>query len=190
MMKELALHVLDIAENSVRGEASHIAISITEDRRNNRFAMEIGDDGKGIPPEVLKTIKDPFTTTRTMRKVGLGIPFLNDTCILCNGRLDIESAVGRGTRLRAEMDYDHIDRPPLGDIASTLMVLLSSHPDIAFTYRHTVDDRAFPEPNEFELTTEELEEILEGVPISNPKVFNWVKTYIRDSIHQCQTADT
>lgn len=114
MMKELALHVLDIAENSVRGEASHIGITITEDRRNNRFAMEIDDDGKGISPEILNTIKDPFTTTRTMRKVGLGIPFLDDTCRLCNGHLDLKSTVGLGTRLSAEMEYDHIDRAPAG----------------------------------------------------------------------------
>ena len=176
MMKELALHVLDIAENSVRGEASHIGITITEDRRNNRFAMEIDDDGKGIAPEILETIK-----------VGLGIPFLNDTCRLCNGRLDMESTVGLGTRMRAEMEYNHIDRPPLGDMAATLMVLMSSHPEIAFTYRHIVDDIAFSEPNEFEISSGELEEILEGVPLTVPKVYNWVKTYLEESIRQCET---
>ena len=166
MMKELALHVLDIAENSVRGEASHIGITITEDRRNNRFAMEIDDDGKGISPEILNTIKDPFTTTRTMRKVGLGIPFLDDTCRLCNGHLDLKSTVGLGTRLSAEMEYDHIDRPPLGDMAATLMVLMSSHPDIAFTYRHIVDDVEFSEPSEFEISSGDLEDILDGVPLT------------------------
>ena len=190
MMKELALHVLDIAENSVRGEASHIVITITEDRRNNRFAMEIDDDGKGISPEILKTIKDPFTTTRTMRKVGLGIPFLNDTCRLCNGHLDMESTVGLGTRLRAEMEYNHIDRPPLGDMAATLMVLMSSHPDIAFTYRHIVDDVEFSEPNEFEISSGELEEILDGVPLTAPKVYRWVKTYLEENIRQCETGGT
>ena len=190
MMKELALHVLDIAENSVRGEASHIGITITEDRRNNRFAMEIDDDGKGISPKILNTIKDPFTTTRTMRKVGLGIPFLDDTCRLCNGHLDLKSTVGLGTRLSAEMEYDHIDRPPLGDMAATLMVLMSSHPDIAFTYRHIVDDVEFSEPSEFEISSGDLEDILDGVPLTTPKVYKWVKTYLEENIRQCETGGT
>ena len=190
MMKELALHVLDIAENSVRGEASHIGITITEDRRNNRFAMEIDDDGKGISPEILNTIKDPFTTTRTMRKVGLGIPFLDDTCRLCNGHLDLKSTVGLGTRLSAEMEYDHIDRPPLGDMAATLMVLMSSHPDIAFTYPHIVDDVEFSEPSEFEISSGDLEDILDGVPLTTPKVYKWVKTYLEENIRQCETGGT
>ena len=190
MMKELALHVLDIAENSVRGEASHIGITITEDRRNNRFAMEIDDDGKGISTEILNTIKDPFTTTRTMRKVGLGIPFLDDTCRLCNGHLDLKSTVGLGTRLSAEMEYDHIDRPPLGDMAATLMVLMSSHPDIAFTYRHIVDDVEFSEPSEFEISSGDLEDILDGVPLTTPKVYKWVKTYLEENIRQCETGGT
>ena len=190
MMKELALHVLDIAENSVRGEASHIGITITEDRRNNRFAMEIDDDGKGISPEILNTIKDPFTTTRPMRKVGLGIPFLDDTCRLCNGHLDLKSTVGLGTRLSAEMEYDHIDRPPLGDMAATLMVLMSSHPDIAFTYRHIVDDVEFSEPSEFEISSGDLEDILDGVPLTTPKVYKWVKTYLEENIRQCETGGT
>ena len=190
MMKELALHVLDIAENSVRGEASHIGITITEDRRNNRFAMEIDDDGKGISPEILNTIKDPFTTTRTMRKVGLGIPFLDDTCRLCNGHLDLKSTVGLGNRLSAEMEYDHIDRPPLGDMAATLMVLMSSHPDIAFTYRHIVDDVEFSEPSEFEISSGDLEDILDGVPLTTPKVYKWVKTYLEENIRQCETGGT
>lgn len=181
MMKELALHVLDITENSVRGEAKNIEILIEEDRVRNRLSIDINDDGKGIDPEMLKTLRDPFTTTRTHRRVGMGIPFLNDTCLQCGGLLDIQSTVGVGTLVHAEMVLDHIDRPPMGDIASTLLNLFSSYPEISFTYRHSVIADPEEEPRVFELSTKELDEMLEGVPISTPSVYVWLKDYIRES---------
>ncbi len=145
-MKELAYHILDIANNSVRGKAESITISIEENRTGNHFELVIEDDGVGIPGDVLKTIKDPFTTSRTMRKVGLGIPFLNDTCMNCNGGLKIESTVGEGTKVTASMELDHIDRPPMGNLASTITTLITSEEQINITYRHSVDDEAFEVP--------------------------------------------
>lgn len=183
-MKELALHVLDITENSVRGDAETIEIVIEENLKENRFVMEINDDGRGIPPEILKTIKNPFTTSRTHRKVGMGIPFLNDTCEMCGGFLRITSEVGVGTRVHAQMEYNNIDRPPLGDIASTLLNLFSSYPDIAFLYRHLYQTPEMEEEEEFSISTPELDEILEGVPLSTPSVFVWVKSFIKDSIEE------
>lgn len=184
MMKEFALHVLDIAENSVRGEASHITIHIVEDKRENLFAMEIADDGKGIPAEMLKTIKDPFTTTRTHRRVGMGIPFLNDTCLMCGGHLDIQSEVGVGTTVRAEMQYNNIDRPPLGDIASTILNLFASYPQIHFNYVHEYREKDEDELREFSISTDELDEVLEGTPISTPSIYVWVKGFLKDSIRE------
>ena len=182
MMKELALHVLDIAENSVRGEAKNIEVIIVENQVKNRFSMEINDDGKGIPEEMLKTIRNPFTTTRTHRKVGMGIPFLNDTCLMCGGFLKIDSKVGEGTRVHAEMELNNIDRPPLGDIASTMVNLFSSYPDICFVYKHGYQDETLPDMQWFEVSTQELNEILDGVPISTPSVYLWVRDFVRDSV--------
>ncbi len=181
-MKELSLHVLDIAENSVRGEANNIEIAIGEDLKDDLFTIDINDDGKGIPEDMLKTIRNPFTTTRTHRKVGMGIPFLNDTCLMCGGKLTIDSTVGTGTKVHAEMSYSSIDRPPLGDIASTLLTLFSSYPDIVFEYRHLYRGAEAPEAEEFSISTAELNEILEGVPLSTPSVFVWVKEFIKDNI--------
>lgn len=181
-MKELALHVLDIGENSVRGDAKHIEILVQEDKRENQLLIRITDDGRGIAPDMLKTIRSPFTTTRTFRKVGLGIPFLNDTCMMCGGRLDIESTVGVGTVVTARMQQDHIDRPPLGDMPSTLMTLFSSHPEIVFTYRYQFRDQDQEQMHEFSISTEELSEILEGVPLSNPSVYVWVKDFIQENM--------
>ncbi len=182
MMKELALHVLDIAENSVRGEAQHIDIAIGEDLKTNRFTMDINDDGKGIPEETLKTIRNPFTTTRTHRKVGMGIPFLNDTCMMCGGFLTIDSEVGVGTKVHAEMEHENIDRPPLGDLSSTLINLFSSYPQIHFSYTHSYRDKDWEEPQIFTITTDELDEILEGTPLTTPSVFIWVRDFLKDSI--------
>lgn len=182
MMKELALHVLDIGENSVRGDGKNVEILLQEDLKENRLIMQIKDDGRGIPPEMLKTIRSPFTTSRTMRKVGLGIPFLNDTCLMCGGKLDIESQVGVGTTVTAQMEHENIDRPPLGDMPSTLMTLFSSHPEIAFTYRYQYRGKDQEEMQEFSVSTQELNEILEGVPLSNPDVYLWVKDFIRENM--------
>ncbi len=184
MMKELALHVLDIGENSVRGDGKHIEILICEDWKENQLTIRIQDDGRGIAPEMLKTIRNPFTTSRTMRKVGLGIPFLNDTCLMCGGQLTIESEVGKGTTVTAQMEQDHIDRPPLGDMPSTLMTLFSSHPEIAFTYRYQYRGKEEAEIQEFAVSTAELNEILEGVPLSTPSVYLWVKEFIRENMEE------
>lgn len=182
MMKELSLHVLDIAENSVRGEAENIDIIIHEDIKNDIFSIDINDDGKGIPQDMLKSIRSPFTTTRTHRKVGMGIPFLNDTCIMCGGSLTIDSAVGSGTKVHAKMQYSSIDRPPLGDISSTLLTLFSSYPNINFTYTHLYTAKDSGCAQEFTISTAQLNEILEGIPLSTPSVFMWVKEFISDNI--------
>lgn len=174
-MKELSHHILDIAMNSVRGEANTITISLRASVKDNWFEFKIEDDGKGISPEMLVTLKDPFTTSRTMRKVGLGIPLLNDTCMYCEGSLIIESTVDVGTTLVASMKLDHIDRPPLGDIGSTISGIMGSYTDIELKFSF-VDDE-----DEFTLTTSELKEELEGVPLYNLEVMQW----ITETVNEC-----
>ena len=180
MMKELALHVLDIAENSVRGEANRIEIRIREDLVRDLFVLDIDDNGKGIAPDMLKSIKNPFTTTRTNRKVGMGIPFLNDTCEMCDGHLSIESEVGAGTKVHAEMRYSHIDRPPLGDVSATMVNLFSSYPEIHFFYTHTYADENGERV--FDLSTDDLNEILDGIPLTTPSVYLWVRDFMKDNV--------
>ena len=177
-MKELAYHILDIANNSVRGKASTINVLINEDIIGNRLTMKINDDGTGIKEDILKTIKDPFTTSRTMRKVGLGIPFLNDTCMTCEGSLVIDSVVGEGTKVKATMRYNHIDRPPLGNITSTMTTLISSEDQINIMYKHIVNDV------EFEVSTQQLKDILGDVPLSQVEVVLWLKSYIKENLDE------
>lgn len=177
MMKELSMHILDIARNSVRAKAKNIKIIIDEAIYKNQIIIKIFDDGMGIEEKLLDEIKNPFSTTRTMRKVGLGIPFLNDTCMLCNGKLNIYSTKGKGTEVIATMQHNHIDRPPMGNIASTIAGLMTSEPDINICFQYYYNDY------HFEIRTNEIKDILgEEVSITNNKVHQWIIEHIKTNI--------
>ncbi|NLM12228.1 MAG: ATP-binding protein [Epulopiscium sp.] len=175
-MKELSLHILDIIENSIRAKATDIKLEIIEDLENNLFEIKIEDNGKGMDEAFAKAIKDPFTTTRTTRKVGLGVPLLVAACNRCNGDVEIQSALGEGTKLRAWMEYHHIDRAPLGDIVSTITNLILSNPDIEFIYIHRYNDRVF------RIDTQEIKDILGDVPINELSVIVWIKEYLTENL--------
>ncbi len=177
-MKELSLHILDIIENSVRAEAIFIEFSIIEDTTKNLFIFQVKDNGKGMSSEFIQQVRNPFTTSRTTRKVGLGIPLLDDLCKMCNGVVEIESTVGVGTTLKATMEYNHIDRIPLGDMASTMVTLILSNPEINFHYTHEYNER------QFVLDTKEVKNLLEGVPISELSVVQWLKEYIIENLSE------
>ncbi|PKM50242.1 MAG: ATP-binding protein [Firmicutes bacterium HGW-Firmicutes-7] len=179
-MKELSLHILDIAQNSVRAKAKNIEITVKELIKENILEFSIEDNGTGIPNEIFKTIKDPFTTSRTTRKVGLGIPFLNDTCILCSGHLDIQTEIGKGTILKAYMMYDHIDRPPLGDITSTIVGLVTSNEDINIHYRHFFNN------NIFEFETNEIKDVVGEIPLADINIYQWMKEFVKENIQEIQ----
>ncbi|WP_105617995.1 ATP-binding protein [Vallitalea okinawensis] len=176
-MKELSLHLLDIAMNSVRGEATKIDIDVMEKPSINIFEFSIKDNGKGIDKEMLHQIKNPFTTSRTTRKVGLGISLMDSTCKLCDGTFDISSEQGVGTKVVATLAYNHIDRPPLGDIATSLMGLFASYDQILFKYKHSYED------NTFLLDLDEIKKVLDGMPLSHPDVYQWTLNYINENIN-------
>ena len=171
-MRELSLHVLDLAENSVRANASLIEIEVIEDLENDQFILSIQDNGKGMNRELLEKVENPFCTTRTTRKVGLGISLLKRNCELCNGKLTLQSELGKGTKLIATMPYNHIDRLPLGDMVSTLVVLIGANPTIDWRYRHQKANQSF------ELDTRQIKAMLQDVPINAPEVMEWIKAYI------------
>ena len=179
MLEDLSQHVLDIAENSVAAQAAEILIEIVEDRSANLLRMVVADNGVGMSREFMERVADPFTTTRTTRRVGMGIPFLKQSAELCGGSFRLESEKGVGTRTEANFCYDSIDRPPLGDMPATMMTLFMGHPDINWTYRHRIDT------DEFTITTEELVEALEDRELlRTTEVGLWVRDLIRDSIDE------
>lgn len=173
-MKELSLNILDIAENSIAAGARNVRIRIRTDRRSNEMVIEVEDDGKGMNAELLRTVSDPFVTTRTTRKVGLGIPLFRQAAEAAGGTLSIESEPGRGTRVTARMELDHIDRQPLGDLGGTMGALLGANPSVDF------DLILEHEGKTFELGSKELKELLGEVPIGSPEIVAWVTEYVRE----------
>lgn len=175
-MKDLALHILDIAQNSIRAGARKIGISIAEDGKGGTLVIEITDDGSGMAREVLERVTDPFFTSRTTRRVGLGIPLFKQNAEATGGHLQIQSEVGKGTALTATFILDHLDRPPLGDLAGVIVMLSGANPEIRFVYRHRV------EKEEYVFDTAEIIEILGEVPVSDPQVMRFLKEMIIENL--------
>lgn len=174
MMQELSLNVLDVAENSVRADASLVEITVEEDTAAGWLTIVIRDNGRGMTPEQVQTVIDPFYTTRTTRKVGLGLPLLRLTAEQTGGSLDIQSTQGVGTTLTARFQRRHLDCPPLGDLAGTVALLIQGSPEVELAYRHTTPR------GEAALSTAELREILGGIPLSEPEVFAWIQEYLTE----------
>ena len=139
-MEDLSLHILDVVENSIEAKASIIEIKIVEDKNNDLLAVEIKDNGRGMNKETINKVLDPFYTTRTTRKVGMGLSLLAQAARESNGNFEINSKVGEGTEVKAVFQYSHIDRKPIGDMKNTLITLMVSHPEINFVYEHQDED--------------------------------------------------
>ncbi len=174
-MRELSLNVLDIAQNSVSAEASLIELVVREDRRAHELMLGVYDNGKGMTAEQVAAVRDPFFTTRTTRKVGMGVPLFKMAAEMTGGSLSIESEVGVGTRVEAFFHTDHVDFVPLGDMCSTVVMLITMNLQIDFIYRVQVDGSAFT------LDTRELKEILGDVPLNDPDIARWIKDYITEN---------
>lgn len=172
-MKELSLHLLDVAKNSVAAGAAHVSITLDEDQ-NGWLTIAIADDGRGMAPEFLARVTDPFTTTRTTRKVGLGLPLLRLTAEQSGGSLSIDSTLGVGTTLTAHFQRRHLDCPPLGDLPGAVALLIQGSPDMELTYRHTTPK------GEAALSTVELRDILGDISLAEPEVFAWIQDYLTE----------
>ncbi|NLY43203.1 MAG: ATP-binding protein [Clostridiaceae bacterium] len=175
-MRELSLHILDIVQNSITAGSTLISIEIVEDAREDLLTILVSDNGKGMTPELLENVWDPFVTTRNTRKVGLGIPLLKGAAEACGGRLDIKSAPGKGTTVKAEFVYSHIDRAPLGDIVGTILTLVVCNPEIDYVYTHTVNDKNFI------FDTREIKKAISGLELNHPEVILWMKEYLSENI--------
>ena len=173
-MRELSLNVLDIAQNSISANASLIEIEVLENTVSKELVIGIYDNGRGMTPEQVQNVQDPFFTTRTTRKVGMGIPLFKLAAEQTGGSLEITSEVGVGTKVRTVFKTDSIDFTPLGDIDSTIIMLITMNTDRDFIYRFGIDEK------EFVLSTKELKEILGEVPLSEPSVTAWIKEYLAE----------
>lgn len=181
--RELSQHILDIFENGVKANAALMYLDIEEDLQANRLSITITDTGSGMDAEMVRRISDPWVTTRTTRKVGLGIPFFKQAAEMCDGSFGIESELGKGTRTWATFRYDHIDRPPLGDLQGTLLCMIVGYPQVGIVYRHRVHPAQEAEAREFVLDTREIREILgEDVELSDPDVVGFLKEMLAEGL--------
>ena len=175
-MRELALHILDIAENSISASADRIKIFVEENFTEDRLKIRIEDNGKGMNTETLVTITDPFVTSRTSRKVGLGIPFFKAAAEACEGTFNIQSTPGQGTTVEAIFKHSHIDRMPLGDLTATLMTLIIGSPEVHWVFEYQVNQERFI------FDDEPIKETLLGLPLSEPAVMKFIRQELEAGI--------
>lgn len=181
-MRELSLNVLDVAQNSISAKASLITIRIRESIQDNTLTISVADNGNGMSPEQVSRVKDPFYTTRTTRRVGMGIPLFRMAAEMAGGTLDVLSLLEKGTTITATFQLNHIDRMPLGDMVDTIVTLIRLNPTVDFVYIHETDT------NTFEADTRSFRNILGDVPLNEPDIINWIADYLTENIQSlnCQ----
>ena len=175
-MNELSLHILDICQNSIKANATLIEIKIEEDTISNEFRISIKDNGHGMNAKTLSGVADPFYTTRTTRKVGLGISLFKMAAEMAGGSLEISSKINQGTTVIATFLHNHIDRAPLGDITETLIILILNDIGVDILYSHHFNGK------EYIFSTKEVKEVLNGIPLTESGVILWIKNNIEDGI--------
>lgn len=173
-MRELSLHVLDVMENAVEAGATRIEVRIDEDLGADRLTIEVADNGQGMSKETMNRVLDPFFTTRKTRHVGLGLPLFAAAARQCDGDLTLESEPGKGTRVKAAFRHSHIDRAPLGDMASALMAILLSGRPVDVAYVHRVGGA------EFAFDSADVRRELGDVPMTHPAVRQWLWQALRE----------
>lgn len=173
-MRELSLNVMDVAQNSVRAEADLVKITVIESDRDDLLSISIEDNGCGMTEEQVAQVIDPFFTTRTTRKVGLGVPLFKMSAEQTGGCFSIKSKVDEGTTTTASYVKSHVDMTPLGDINSTVEILIRCNPDIDFVFVHTTDKGSFT------LDTRELREVLGDVSLDTPDVLEWINEFLKE----------
>jgi anti-sigma regulatory factor (Ser/Thr protein kinase) len=179
-MREIALHLLDLAENSISAGAQTVKITVCEDLLTDVLTASIADDGRGMDEETVKKVTDPFYTSRTTRKVGLGIPLLKGAAEECNGNMVIASEPGKGTEVTITFQHSHIDRMPLGNLSSTFLGLLVGHPDTHWEFMYSA--RSAIGEEKFEFDDQAVKEVIGEIPLSHPDVLGYLRESLDDGI--------
>ena len=180
-MREIALHLLDIAENSVAAESKNISIHVHEDLFTDRLSACVIDDGRGMDAATVHQVQDPFYTTRTTRNVGLGIPLLKLATEQAEGSFSLQSEPGKGAWVEAEFRHSHIDRMPLGDLSVTFLTLLISHPHIDWTFLYRVTERN-GKSRDFLFESAELKSELGDISLTEPEVLTFLRGVFEEGI--------
>ena len=180
-MKDLSMHIMDILQNSTRAKANNITLEVLENYDADTLTLIFKDDGCGMSAETVEKVTNPFFTTRTTRKVGLGLPLLKQNTEMTGGSMTIDSEVGVGTTVTAVFGLTHLDRPPLGDLAGTMVLTIAAHPEIHFIL-HFQRIKDGKEETDYVLDTDELYEALDGVSMQEPEVMTYIKEMVEENI--------
>ena len=183
-MNELSLHILDICQNSIKANSTLIEIIITEDTYHNLFEIIIKDNGCGMSDKTLSEVADPFFTTRTTRKIGLGVSLFKMAAEMTEGTFDIQSKVDIGTTVKAVFNHNHIDRAPLGLIEETICILVLNEANIDIYYKHSFNNQTFI------FDTREVKKVLDGISFTNFDVIMWIKNNIKEGIFDIHKEET
>jgi anti-sigma regulatory factor (Ser/Thr protein kinase) len=177
-LEDLSLHILDIVENAITAKAKKIDVVIMEDLSEDRLVIEITDDGIGMDEEARGKAIDPFFTTRTSRRVGLGLSLLAQAAREAGGVLRIESELGKGTKVTATFQYSHIDRKPLGSMIETMTTLLLGNPELEISYSHQKEGKTYT------LSSQTLKERFKNRSLAGPEVIQWLKRHLKEGLAQ------
>lgn len=184
------MHLLDIAENGVTAGATKIEITVEEDLANDRLKVVVQDNGKGMDDQLLARITDPFVTSRTTRKVGLGIPLFKAAAEACQGQLQITSTLGAGTQLEVELKRSHIDRMPLGDLAGTWLVLIIGFPKVHWLFHYRAKTQADQADTLFTFDDEPIKRELGEIPLTEPSILTFIKELLEEGVRGVQQVIT
>lgn len=182
-MKTLALHILDLLQNSITANATIIKLDVVEDLQKNLYEFTISDNGKGMAPEFLAKVTDPYTTSRTTRKVGLGLPLIKMNAEQAGGSFSIKSEVGKGTKIYFSFVHDNIDRPPLGDIAGSVVLCAAQNESIHFIYTHKTPY------GEYIFDSNEIKEALDGMSMNNYKIIQYLESMIKENLEEIKYSE-
>lgn len=175
------MHLLDIAENSVAAQSHNVRIEVDENLKHDLLTVSVTDDGRGMNATTAQQVLDPFYTTRTTRKVGLGIPLLKLAAEMAEGRLSLVTESGKGAKVEASFRHSHIDRMPLGDLAITFLALLVSYPHIHWVFAYLVTDKD-GQSNQYNFDDTELKAELGDMPMTEPDILKFVREMFEEGV--------
>lgn len=175
-MREISLHILDLVQNSIEAGATEVKLEIIEDLTKDSMIIRVSDNGRGMNKQLRQLVIDPFITTRTTRRIGLGLPLMDMSTKRCGGYLNIDSTPGEGTVIEAMYQHSHFDRPPMGNLVETIKSILVANSALQFFYYHTVNNKTLT------VSSQEISDILDGVPLTQPDVLIWLHGYLSDNI--------
>lgn len=176
MIEDLCFHVVDVVQNSVTAGADRVEITITVSRRRDLVRLEINDNGRGMDAETLRRVQDPFYTTKTGKKVGLGIPLMKETALHCDGVFEMTSRPGEGTRIRADYRFSHIDTPPMGPVAEMMLQLIAATPGVDMVFAWISD------AGRFDVSTGGIREQIGDMSLTHPAVLGFLREYLEENL--------